>query len=481
MAPGNFTQNLNGLTSPPTVTAIPNQTGTVGIPLSISAGNAFTESANLSLTFAVTGLPGSLSINPSTGVIAGTPSTTGVYPLTVSATDPQELSATTSFTLTVNEIAVVLTASSQTLTVGQSVTLTTTGCQNGTITWSSGSAFDGQTSMVVSPGITAAYSATCTVGFYQATASVSLGVLPVLSLINQVSSNRGEVGQILTYTLVVINSGNAPATNVLVRDSISSGLVMLPGSITTLGGTFSLGSPVNLWTIPSIPASSTVTLVFSASVTSDGVVYNTASIPGTIAKVCTSIPIKFCKDATFELELLAPTGYSLYQWFRRSGTGQEIKVYEGPVSSFTATEFGEYRVMATDMSGLCLDLSCCPIIIQNDSIPLVTVITRSPTCVANQPVANGQLTVMGLGNNPTSFRYAISEGSSFTVVNPTVQAIPANGLIANELAGDRAYTVRVYNATGCFRDVSTNLISNCQCGAAGTCAAIRITRIKRAL
>ncbi|WP_177226032.1 hypothetical protein, partial [Arsenicibacter rosenii] len=114
-----------------------------------------------------------------------------------------------------------------------------------------------------------------------------------------------------------------------------------------------------------------------------------------------------------------PAGYVRYQWFRRSGTSQEVLVYDGEVSSYTATAAGEYRVVVNDIQGKCPDLSCCPAIIEEDSIPAFTVLARSPTCVSNQPQANGTLTVMGLGMNVSGYRYALSEGSSFTVANPT--------------------------------------------------------------
>jgi hypothetical protein len=206
-------------------------------------------------------------------------------------------------------------------------------------------------------------------------------------------------------------------------------------------------------------------LVFTASVTAEGVVYNTASIPGDIAKVCTSVPVKICRGASFDIELTAPSGYTLYQWFYKPTTGQEVKVYEGPLNSFTASAFGEYRVVVNDAPGLCPDLSCCPVIIEEDSIPLFSVMARSPSCLANQPQTDGQLTVVGLGSTPTSFSFAISEGTSFSAVNPTLVAVPANGVIASNLAGDRPYTVRVYNALGCYRDVTVDVVVNCQCPA----------------
>jgi hypothetical protein len=71
--------------SPPTVTAPPNQTSTVGQAVSVPVGAS--DPDNDPLTFSATGLPPGLSINPGTGVISGTPTTEGTYNVVVSVTD----------------------------------------------------------------------------------------------------------------------------------------------------------------------------------------------------------------------------------------------------------------------------------------------------------------------------------------------------------------------------------------------------------
>ncbi len=57
--------------------------------------------------YAATGLPSSLSIDPSTGIISGTPSVTATYTVVVTATDPQSASVSSSFVLNVVPVPVV--------------------------------------------------------------------------------------------------------------------------------------------------------------------------------------------------------------------------------------------------------------------------------------------------------------------------------------------------------------------------------------
>jgi hypothetical protein len=78
-----------------------NQTSTVGTAASLQVG-ATDSASGQTLTYSASGLPAGLSINSSTGLISGTPTTAGTSNVTVTATDTTGADGTASFTWTVN-------------------------------------------------------------------------------------------------------------------------------------------------------------------------------------------------------------------------------------------------------------------------------------------------------------------------------------------------------------------------------------------
>ncbi|RPF30617.1 M4 family metallopeptidase [Streptomyces sp. TLI_185] len=96
--------NVGSHITPPssgvTVTNPGSQSSTVGTAVSLQISASSTNSG--SLTYAASGLPTGLSINSSTGVISGTPTTAGTYSTTVTATDSTGATGTASFTWTVS-------------------------------------------------------------------------------------------------------------------------------------------------------------------------------------------------------------------------------------------------------------------------------------------------------------------------------------------------------------------------------------------
>lgn len=307
---------------------------------------------------------------------------------------------------------------------------------------------------------------------------------PTLDLTKLVSRTRAKLGDVITYTVVLTNTGPVAATSIVISDTHSAGLSLVPGSITASVGTFIPGGSGGDWSIASLPANSTATLIFSASVTVEGVVYNTArlrprspDIPEVEAKVCTSVPYQVCKGSTFAYELSAPTGYTRYQWYLTTATGTTLvsdvtatSVNASMANTFTATVPGEYKVVVNEgVVGGCPDLSCCPIIIEETEVPSFTAITKNPTCVGTTPQANGQIKLMDLGTDPTQYQYQITAANSFTAGTPQPAlpiAVPADGVIASNLASG-TYTVRVYvtinGEPSCPRDITLTVTANCDC------------------
>jgi hypothetical protein len=82
-----------------TVTSPGSQTGTVGKAASVQISAA--DTAGGTLSYKATGLPAGLSINASSGLISGTPTTAGTSSVTVTATDSTGPSGSTSFGWTI--------------------------------------------------------------------------------------------------------------------------------------------------------------------------------------------------------------------------------------------------------------------------------------------------------------------------------------------------------------------------------------------
>ncbi|WP_460970563.1 SdrD B-like domain-containing protein [Spirosoma migulaei] len=303
-------------------------------------------------------------------------------------------------------------------------------------------------------------------------------IAPTLSLDKFVDKSKAQIGDVLTYTIVVTNAGTTTATNLVVRDSSSIGLTYVLNSATAPAGTtFTSGSPVNTWTIASISAGQSLSLTFQAVADSSGILYNTAVIPGDTATACTSIPYRMCAGSVYLFQLTTVPGRSSYKWFKDNVeiSGQTTNVLE-------VTAPGTYSLAVDNVTGKCPDFSCCPFIVEEDTLPTFQAVAVPVTCTGNTAQANGKIVLSGF---KATYTYQYSLGTSFNESAPlsgTRQVIPVGGTIVSSLvnpAANQAYTIRVYNASGCYTDVTVMLLPTvCGCPPE-SCVPLVIRQTKR--
>ncbi|QIP17044.1 DUF11 domain-containing protein [Spirosoma aureum] len=277
-----------------------------------------------------------------------------------------------------------------------------------------------------------------------------------LAISKQVSRSKVSVGDTLTYTLIVSNSGTIPATNLVVRDSGSVGLRYLPESARIpTGSNFTPGMPISSWQVPSVGAGQSLTLTFRSVADSSGIFYNQATIPGDTATTCTTVPIKVCAGDDFLFRLTVPAGRSSYRWFRNG-----IELAGQTTNLLEITTPGSYSVSVDDVTGKCPDFSQCPFIIEEDPLPTFQAKAIPATCTANTIQANGQIVLTNF--NP-AYTYQYAAGPSFSAglsLSGNPQPIPSTGILADNLPSPVAntpYTVRVYNTAGCYTDQTVTL------------------------
>ncbi|MDX1928945.1 MAG: SdrD B-like domain-containing protein [Pirellulaceae bacterium] len=151
--------------------------------------------------------------------------------------------------------------------------------------------------------------------------TVDAGLKPIdLSLTKSVSNPTPTVGQNVTFTVSVTNAnGFSTATGVQVTD-------VLPAGLTFVSGIPSVGSYIgNVWTIGSLSAGQTVTLVVTATVATGGTKSNYAEVTAANQVDTDSTPGNNSNDEDDDDKAtLTPTAaIGDYVWLDRNANGQQ--------------------------------------------------------------------------------------------------------------------------------------------------------------
>jgi uncharacterized repeat protein (TIGR01451 family)/fimbrial isopeptide formation D2 family protein len=114
---------------------------------------------------------------------------------------------------------------------------------------------------------------------------------PVLNLVKSSTDANGaplRPGDLLTYTLVVSNTGNETALNVTVRDTVPAHTTYVPGSIAGGDSRSDAGLPVLVWVVNSLAPGQAESLSYAVTVSLP--LTNGLQIVNTGAVTCTQVP-----------------------------------------------------------------------------------------------------------------------------------------------------------------------------------------------
>ena len=297
-------------------------------PPSGTIGTAYTDTFTAAggttpYTFSISAgtLPAGLTLNASTGVVSGTPTTAGTSSFTVKVTDAKSATATfaTSITILSSMLTVAVTASAATAAPGGTVTYTITATNSGQTALTGATFTDGLSdvlddasyngdasatagsvsfaspnltwtgNLAVGAAATVTFSVTvnnpdtgnkslvskvtsttstsnCASGSTDARCSSTVGI-SILTIALTASTSSTTPGSVVSYTIIVTNSGTAAFTGATFTDALSGVLddATYNGDATTTAGSLTVSSPNLTWT-GNLAAGASATITFSVTV-----------------------------------------------------------------------------------------------------------------------------------------------------------------------------------------------------------------------
>ncbi|HYM75014.1 MAG TPA: SBBP repeat-containing protein [Candidatus Dormibacteraeota bacterium] len=416
--------------------------GTVSTPYSqqLVAANGTTP-YTWSLSAGV--LPAGLTLNASTGVISGTPTTKGTSNFTVQVADSQANTTTQALSITISDLAPSITTQpqSQTINSGQTATMTVVASGSGTLTYQWYVGTSGVTTNPISGATASSYTTpalTATTSYWvrvtnsaghadSNTATITVNTAPTIT--TQPQSQTINSGQ--TATMTVVASGSGTLTYQWYVGS--SGNTSTPIS----------GATASSYTTPALTATTSYWVRVTNSVGhADS---NTATITVTIAPTITTQPqsqtINSGQTATMTV-VASGSGTLTYQWY--VGTSG---VTTNPISGATASSYTTPALTATTSYWVRVSNSAG----HADSNTATITVTTGPTITTqpqSQTINSGQtatMTVVASGSGTLTYQWYA--GTSGVTTNP-ISGATASSYTTPALTATTSYWVQVTNSAG---------------------------------
>lgn len=155
----------------------------------------------------------------------------------------------------------------------------------------------------------------------------------------QVQPTRPLGGEVVTYTLQIINSGNAPAIQARLEDPLPVGLTLVPGSLQGAGATYNEATRLIEWQGEMPPDSEALTITYRASV-DEGLPVNTW-LTNTATLSEQGVPV-----ARLEAGVLVNEG----NLTSSTKTAHANQILAGEGVTYTITLHNAGRMVATDVT-----------------------------------------------------------------------------------------------------------------------------------
>ena len=311
---GSATLTLTINPAKPVITSSLTATGQVGVAFSYQI-----TATNNPTSYNATGLPAGLTVNPSTGVISGTPTTTGIYSVTISATNSGGTGTATLIITINNPVPTTTSISPNCATAGSTdFTLTVTGTKfvSGSVVNFGGTSLTPTSSSSTQLTVTVPASLVATAGTVSVTvvnpspgggtSNAQTFTIANTPVITSPLTATGTVGVAFSYTITATNNpttytvtgtlppgvtqGNGSNRNVISGTPTAAGTYSVTITVSNGGGACKSASATLVITIcpdapsitSSLTASATLGTPFSYQITADNspISFDATDLPG---------------------------------------------------------------------------------------------------------------------------------------------------------------------------------------------------------